>query len=111
MPYIQTRTNISIPKDREENIKKKLGEVASIIGKSESYLMTEFVENCDLYFRGVNTEPIAFVDVKLYGSSDKYEEMTEAITEITNSELGIDPKNIYVSYAEYKDWGNNGHNF
>ena len=55
MPYIQTRTNISVSPEQRENIKRRLGEAASIIGKSESWLMTEIVDNCKMYFRGDDT--------------------------------------------------------
>ena len=111
MPYIQTRTNIEVSPEKKESIKKRLGEAAAVIGKSESWLMTEIVQNCDMYFRGDNKEPMAFVDVKLYGSSDNYNEMTKVITDITNSELGINPDHVYVSYEEIANWGWNGNNF
>lgn len=111
MPYIQTRTNVNVSNEAKENIKKRLGEAATIIGKSESWLMTEIVDNCNLYFRGDNSEPIAYVDVKLYGKSNNYNEVTKAITDITNSELGVKPDHVYVSYSEFDNWGWNGNNF
>lgn len=111
MPFIQTRTNVKVSPEQKENIKKRLGEAASVIGKSESWLMTEIIENCDMYFRGTNQEPMAYVDVKLYGNSDNYDEMTKKITDITNSELGINPDHVYVSYEEFSNWGWNGKNF
>ncbi len=87
MPFIQTRTNVEVSPEKKENIKRRLGEAATIIGKSESWLMTEIVSNCDMYFKGDNSIPIAYVDVKLYGKGNNYNEMTKAITDITNSEL------------------------
>ena len=111
MPFIQTRTNVKVSPDQKENIKKRLGEAASVIGKSESWLMTEIIENCDMYFRGESEEPMAYVDVKLYGSGNNYDEMTKKITDITNSELGINPDHVYVSYEEFSKWGWNGKNF
>ena len=111
MPFIQTRTNIDISREKEENIKRRLGEAAIIIGKSESWLMCEFVPNCNMYFRGNNDKPIAYIDVRLYGRSNNYNEMTKELTNIANSELGISPDNIYVSYSEHDNWGWNGNNF
>ena len=111
MPYIQTRTNIDVSPEKKENIKKRLGEAAAVIGKSESWLMTEIVQNCDMYFRGDNSEPVAYVDVKLYGKSNNYDEMTKTIMEITNSELGVSPDHTYISYQEFENWGWNGNNF
>ena len=80
MPYIQTRTNIKIDKEKEKAIKERLGEAIRILGKSEDWLMVEFVPECNLYFRGRNDELIAYVDVKLLGKSTEYNTMTGAIT-------------------------------
>ena len=111
MPYIQTRTNCKIDKEKELRIKERLGESIRILGKSEDWLMLEFVPECNLYFRGSNDNLIAYVDVKLLGKSTEYNTMTAAITEILNSELGILPDHIYVSYGEFANWGWNGSNF
>ena len=45
------------------------------------------------------------------GKSTEYNTMTGAITEILNTELGITPDHIYVSYSEFANWGWNGSNF
>ncbi len=113
MPYIQTRTNCKIDKEKELKIKQRLGEAISIIGKSENWLMVEFVPECKMYFQGSDENLIAYVDVKLLGGStaENYNRMTEEITTILNTELGISPNQIYVSYGEYKYWGWNGSNF
>ena len=111
MPYIQTRTNSKIDKEKELRIKERLGEAIRILGKSEDWLMLEFIPECNLYFRGGNEDLIAYVDVKLLGKSTEYNTMTAAITEILNSELGILPDHIYVSYGEFANWGWNGSNF
>ena len=111
MPYIQTRTNCKIDKEKEIKIKERLGEAIRILGKSEDWLMVEFVPECNLYFRGNNDKLMAYVDVKLLGKSTEYNTMTEAITEILNTELGITPDHIYVSYSEFANWGWNGSNF
>ena len=40
MPYIKTTTNVSVPADKEQIIKQKLGKAIEIIpGKSERWLM------------------------------------------------------------------------
>ena len=111
MPYIQTRTNSKIDKEKELRIKERLGEAIRILGKSEDWLMLEFIPECNLYFRGSNEDLIAYVDVKLLGKSTEYNTMTAAITEIINSELGVAPDHIYVSYGEFANWGWNGSNF
>ena len=112
MPFINTKTNIAISKEKEENIKSKLGQAISIIGKSESWLMVNFEDNSRLYFRGDNTEPMAFVTVDLYGKagSTRYNQLTSEITSILNDELGIDGDKVYVKYSEIENWGWNGNN-
>ena len=72
MPYIQTRTNAKIDREKEIRIKERLGEAIRILGKSEDWLMVEFVPECNLYFRGNNDNLMAYVDVKLLGKSNEY---------------------------------------
>ena len=113
MPYIQTRTNTEINEEQREIIKRRLGEAITILGKSESWLMVEFVPNCDLYFKGDNKTLNAYVEVKLFGRSDasSYNNMTREITNILTETLSIPASNIYISYSERANWGWNGNNF
>lgn len=113
MPYIQTRTNVKIDKEKEIRIKEELGRAITLLGKSEDWLMIEFVPECNMYFQGDNDKLIAYVDIKIYGhgTRESFNQMTREVTRILNMELGIDPGNIYVSYGEYDNWGWNGANF
>lgn len=114
MPYILTKTTVSISSEKRETIKKKLGKAIELIpGKSESWLMLAFEDNCSMYFKGSNEKPLAFLEVKIFGkaSSDAYDRLTKAITEIISEELGIRPEGIYVKYEEVSTWGWNGSNF
>ncbi len=113
MPYIQTRTNCEITKEKEIKIKERLGEAISLLGKSENWLMIEFVPNCKMYFQGRDDKLIAYVDIKIFGRASKeaYNNMMRVVSEILNNELGIGLDSIYVSYGEYDNWGWNGSNF
>lgn len=114
MPFINTKTNVSITSENEKNLKTKLGQAISIIrGKSESWLMLNFEDNSRLYFRGDGDTPCAFIEVKIYGSasSQEYNDLTDKITEIISSELDISPSQIYVKYEEVEYWGYSGHIF
>ena len=113
MPYINTKTNIAISPEKEENIKSRLGKAAAIIGKSEAYLMVNMEDNCRLYFGGDKQAPAAFVEIRLFGKSTKaaYEKMTKAVCDIVSEELGIAQNRIYVQYEEVPNWGFNGRNF
>jgi len=114
MPYINTKTNIMISQEKEVAIKKKLGKAIELIpGKSENWLMVSFEDQCSLYFKGESDKAIAFVEVKIFGSSSgsTYDKLTGAITNILNEELGIKPNQVYVKYEEVSNWGWNGSNF
>lgn len=114
MPFINSKVSVKISEDQEKELKTRLGQAISIIpGKSESWLMTGFEDEYHLYFRGDNTEPMAFIDVMILGSPDKaaFGKMTEELTKIFGDVLGIAPDHMYIKYAASADWGWNGSNF
>lgn len=114
MPYINTKTNVELTKGIEESIAQKFGKAIELIpGKSEEWLMLSFEDRSSLYFKGQSDEPMAYVEVKVFGSSaeDAYQKLTAAITEILKEELSINPDHVYVRYEETKYWGWNGNNF
>lgn len=114
MPFINTKTNVSISKDKEIAMKQKLGKAIELIpGKSEGWLMVGFEDEYSLYFKGKSDQPVAFVEVKLFGSAGTgaYNKLTAAITDILKDELNIAPNQIYVKYEEVSNWGWNGSNF
>ena len=114
MPFINTKINVELTKEKETTLKEKLGKAISLLpGKSESWLMLSFEDNCRMYFRGEKEEPMAFVEVKVYGGANRaaFEELTAEITRILNHELSIAPDHIYVKYEACEHWGWNGGNF
>lgn len=113
MPYINTKTNIAISKEQEQQIKQRLGEAVRLLGKPESYLMVNMEDHCRLYFGGTNDTPAAFVEVRLFGkaSDEAYDAMTKEVTSIIKEVLGIQGNRIYVQYEEVPHWGFDGSNF
>jgi phenylpyruvate tautomerase PptA (4-oxalocrotonate tautomerase family) len=114
MPMISTKTNIAITKEQELELKTKLGKAIEILsGKSESWLMLSFEDNCRLWFKGDNSRPTAYVEVKVYGKIDysQSNKLTEKICEILKAVLGIDGTDVYVKYEEVEMWGWNGNDF
>ena len=114
MPFINSKVNIKILPEQETQLKTKLGKAIELIpGKSESWLMLSFEDDCKLYFKGENSCKIAYVEVKVFGAEDKvaFEKMTVAICEIYNEVLGIASDKIYVKYETVSNWGWNGKNF
>jgi phenylpyruvate tautomerase PptA (4-oxalocrotonate tautomerase family) len=114
MPFIQTKVSIKITEKTEKAIKAELGKAIEIFpGKSENWLMLSFEDCCRLYFQGKNDQPIAFVEVKLFGKAtdEEYSKMTATITDILKRRLDISPDHIYIKYEEVANWGWNGKNF
>lgn len=114
MPFINSRVSIPMTEQQKDSLKGKLGSVITMIpGKSEEWLMLEFADNCDLYFRGAKEQPLAMIEIKVFGSipEDCLDGMTKRICEIYETELQIKKDHIYVKYEECYKWGWNGTNF
>ena len=113
MPFIQTKTNVSISKEQEMSLKTAFGKAIELIpGKSERWLMLGFSDNERMWFVG-DDAPLAYISVKLFGSASDsaYDALTANLTEIVSSELGVSASRIYVKYEEIDHWGWNGSNF
>lgn len=114
MPYIGTRTTVKISPEKEEILKEKLGKaIEAIPGKTEAWLMCEFSDCCRLWFKGDNSLPSAYVEVKLLGKAKReyLENLTGIICEILSDELSIPADRTYVKYEECEHWGWNNMNF
>ena len=77
------RIDGKISEEKETQLKERLGQAIAIIpGKSESWLMLAIEGEIPMYFRGDNSEPVAFIEIKTFGSasSDVYEKMTKELT-------------------------------
>lgn len=114
MPFINSKVSVKTTPEQNTELKKRLGEAISIIpGKSESWLMVNLEDDLKMYFRGDDSEPVAFVGVNVYGKEDKaaFEKMTAELTKIYGEVLGIKPDHMYIKYAASLDWGWNGGNF
>ena len=114
MPFIDTKLNIRLTKEKEEILKTKLGEAISAFpGKSEYWLMMRFEDNCRMWFRGYEKFPVAMVEVKLFGTPDREacEQMTRVICKLFREELDIAPERVYIQYDFTDHWGWNNENF
>ncbi len=114
MPFINTKVSVPVSPAQEQELKTALGQAISIIpGKSESWLMVGIEDECHLYFRGDNSEPIAYVEVSVFGgaNADAFDKLTAEICDILGRILGIAADHIYVKYMPTDHWGWNGSNF
>lgn len=113
MPFINVKTNVSVPDDKAEVIKSQLGQaITAVPGKSEGWLMVGIEPEYKLWFKG-DDAPAAMVGVSLYGnaSDNALSTLTSHITGILTDSLGISSDRIYVSYMATDNWGWNGSNF
>lgn len=114
MPFIGSKVTVKISEEKEEIIKKKLGEAIQLIpGKSETFLMVGFEDEYSLYLGGEKLEKGAFVEIKIFGKANKddYAKLTGEVCRIYEEELQIPKNKIYVKYEEVENWGWNGSNF
>jgi phenylpyruvate tautomerase PptA (4-oxalocrotonate tautomerase family) len=114
MPFIDSKVSVKVSKEQETELKSRLGQAISIIpGKSESWLMVGIEDEDSLYFRGDDSEPMAFIEVRIFGgpNRDAFEKMTAELTKIYGEVLGIAPDHMYIKYSATTDWGWNGSNF
>ena len=114
MPYINSTLTIKISDEEKEKIKSKLGEIITEIpGKSEEWLMIGFKDEHVMFFRGDKKEKAAFVEIKIFGSTDKNhkEAITSRVSTLFEEELSIPKDSIYIIFDEVKDWGWNGKMF
>lgn len=114
MPFIDSKVSVKISREQEIELKTRLGKaIETIPGKSESWLMTGFEDEYHLYFRGDDSVPCAFIEVKVFGGENKaaFDKMTGKICEIFEDVLSIPKDHIYVKYEAVSNWGWNGNNF
>ncbi len=114
MPFINSKVSVKMTDEQKTELKTRLGQAISLIpGKSESWLMVNLEDDLSMYFRGDDSQPVAFVGVNIYGSPNAaaFEKMTEELTKIYGELLGIPADHMYVKYAASTDWGWNGSNF
>jgi hypothetical protein len=112
MPYIETVTNQAISPATAEELKTKLGEAITLLGKTESWLQLSFRGGVTMYFKG-KPVPQVYARVALLGSASggAYEKMSARLCQIYGELLGVAPESVYIQYEEARIWGWNGGNF
>lgn len=114
MPFINVKTSKELTKENVEAIKTELGSAIAIIpGKSESWLMVNIEDSCNLYFKGKDDNNTAYVEVKIFGSASKNncEQLTSKICGILSEIAQIPSERTYVKYEFSDMWGYDGYMF
>lgn len=112
MPYLELKTSIKLTDLEKSSLRKKFGELISIIpGKSEQNLMIAISDGYDLSFKGLQGEPMAYIEIKMFKESlfESKSELTRKIFEFLETGYGIASQNVYLNVVEYDCWGYEGH--
>ena len=108
MPFIISRVNFPITKSQEVELKKRMGKAIEVVpGKNEKYLMAGFEDNYHLYLRGDDSEPVAYVEISIFGNENHigYDRLTVEIAHIFHDVLKIAFDHVYVRYVDIGVWG------
>ena len=111
MPFIVSRVNLPLSKEKETELKEWMGRAIELVpGKSEEYLLLDFQDNCHLWLRGDNSKPAAYIETAIFGNEDHagYTALTEEFTRAFHTVLGIPPENVYIKYDDITAWGVGG---
>jgi len=114
MPYINSKLTVKLSEQDKEHLKSQMGEIITAIpGKSEEWLMVSFDDNETIYFRGKKMEKAAFIEVKIFGTTEREykNKVTDLICCLYETELNIPKDSIYITFSEVSDWGFNGELF
>ena len=111
MPFITSKISQKITKEQELELKKGLGKAIELVpGKSENVLFTLFEDDVHMYLRGDDSEPLAFIQVAIFGTENHvgYPQLTKQISTLFNRVLGIKADHMYIDYEDITSWGVQG---
>ena len=114
MPYISVKVSDKLDDMKKTELKAALGKaIEAIPGKTEAYLMVCIEDGQDIWFAGDNSEPAAFIDVRILGHAkpEDFSRMTGVLCDVMSKCVGTSPSRVYVTYSEVDNWGWNGRNF
>lgn len=114
MPFINVKTNVALGNTKKHIIQDKISQAISLIpGKSDKYLMCAVEDSISMMFHRDSNINLAFVEVKLLGSSTKeaYANLTAEICNILENEANVKGCNCYVKFEEVTYWGMDGFMF
>ena len=107
MPFIKAKVSCPVTNEQEKKLKARIGKAIGLVpGKTEAYLLLEFEQNCHLWLRGGNAEPVAYIEAAVFGNEGHagYPAFTAEVTNAFHDVLGIEPENCYIKYEDIIAW-------
>ena len=111
MPFIISRVNRPISREQELELKARMGKAIELVpGKNEEYTLLSFEDNCRLWLRGDDSQPIAYLEANIFGNESHagYGAFSDQVTKIFHRVLGIAPDHIYIHYTDIPAWSAGG---
>ena len=115
MPLLKIHTSKSLPEaDAQALLTSLSAELASLLHKPESYVMTCLAGPTHLTFGG-SSEPSCLVEVANIGTlkGSDTERLSAALCQRLSDTLGVSSDRIYVIFEDVERhmWGHDGHTF
>jgi len=114
MPYLNIRTNADIdPQQQAELLDQASQQVATMLGKPESYVMIALQAGVAMRFGGSDA-PLAYLELKsLSLPKARTAELSAALCEWVGQALDIPAARVYIEFSdpERSMWGWNGGTF
>ena len=111
MPFIGIKTSKKLTPSQNLTLKEGFGRAVELIpGKLEEKMMMSIEDGIDMFFRGEEREACAFVEVKIkdHAEFEGKAAMTEQIFTLLEDTAGIKKDDIYLTVAEFEEWGSRG---
>ncbi len=112
MPVLNIQTNAEL-QDAPALIKQLSAEVASMLGKPESYVMITVTHNPNMLFAG-SDDPLAYIELKSIGlPENRCSDFSSQLCSSISESLNIQPNRIYIEFtnAERHLFGWDGRTF
>lgn len=101
MPYLKIETNSALsPGEKLYFLKKASLFLSKMLNKPEKVILVSLYDSVPMIFAG-NTDPGAYLILKSIGlTKDKCPELSSALCELLQSELGILPERVYIDFND-----------
>ena len=114
MPLLKIQTNAEMGEAQRTALMREASQgVASLLGKSENYVMVSLEAGRSMVFAGT-ADPLAYLELKSIGLPESATaDISKALCELVTSATGIASDRIYIEFtdAPRKMWGWNGGTF